>query len=147
MGQHFINNEVGEIYNSHSFTDEAKLKRYVDQVIEGAETGKFSYIAHPDVIGYFGEPEIYDAHMRRLCLALKEMDIPLEFNLLGFEENRIYPSDRFFKIVAEVGNKVILGCDAHHAAKVADKEILAAAYAKLEEYGITPIEELKLRKG
>ncbi|MBR2460548.1 MAG: histidinol-phosphatase [Clostridia bacterium] len=145
MGQHFVNNEVGEVYNSHPFTDEAKLKRYVDQVLEGARTGKFSYVAHPDVIGYFGEPEIYDLYMRRLCTELKALGIPVEFNLLGFEEKRIYPSERFFKIVAEVGNEVIVGCDAHGVAKVADKDILRAAYAELAGYGITPITELKLR--
>lgn len=145
MGQHFVNNEEGEIYNSVSFENEDKLERYVDQVIEGMQTGKFTYLAHPDVIGFFGDEDIYYKHMRRMCVELKKLNIPLEFNLLGFGEKRIYPSERFFKIAKEIGNDVIIGCDAHHAANVADPVIVSEAEEFLKALGIIPIESVKLR--
>ena len=146
MGQHFVGNEQGEVYNGREFTDEGKLVRYVDQVIEGAKTGAFTYFAHPDLINYAGDnEELYRTEMRRLCEAFKELGIPLEFNLLGFEEHRNYPCDRFWNVVAEVGNEVILGCDAHQPSKVAAKEIVAGAIEKLKEFGITPIESVEIR--
>ena len=146
MGQHFVGNEQGEVYNGREFTDEGKLVRYVDQVIEGAKMGAFTYFAHPDLINYAGEnEELYRTEMRRLCEAFKALDIPLEFNLLGFEEHRIYPRDCFWNIVAEVGNRVILGCDAHQPSKVADKDILSGAIEKLKTFGITPIDSVEIR--
>ncbi len=146
MGQHFVGNERGEVYNGGAFTNEDKLVRYVDQVICGAKTGAFTYIAHPDLIGYAGDDaELYRSEMRRLCAECKALDIPLEFNLLGFEEHRNYPCDRFWEIVAEVGNAVILGCDAHQAVKVADKKIVSDAMEKLAQFRITPIERVTLR--
>ena len=146
MGQHFVGNERGEVYNGGAFTNEDKLVRYVDQVIRGAKTGAFTYFAHPDLIGYVGEnEELYRTEMRRLCEAFKELGIPLEFNLLGFEEHRNYPCDRFWNVVAEVGNEVILGCDAHQPSKVADKDILSGAIEKLKEFGITPIDSVEIR--
>ena len=146
MGQHFVGNERGENYNGWSFTEDEKIPRYVDQVIEGAKTGAFTYIAHPDLLGYSGENgELYRREMRRLCAEMKAMGIPLEFNLLGFEEHRNYPCDRFWEIVSEVGNEVILGCDAHHAVKVADKGIISAAEEKLRRFGLTPLDSVTLR--
>ena len=146
MGQHFVGNERGEVYNGGAFTNEDKLIRYVDQVIEGAKTGAYTYFAHPDLINYAGEnEELYKSEMRRLCTEFKALNVPLEFNLLGFEEHRIYPRDSFWSIVAEVGNDVILGCDAHQPSKVADKDIVSGAIEKLKEFGITPIESVAIR--
>lgn len=143
MGQHFINDEEGEIYNSVPFENEDKLERYTEQVLEGMSTGRFAYLAHPDVIGFSGDADIYYKHMRRMCEELKKMDIPLEFNLLGFEEKRIYPSERFFRIAKEVGNEVIIGCDAHKVQAVADPVTVDAAEAFLSGLGITPISALR----
>jgi len=146
MGQHFVGNEQGEVYNGGAFTNEDKLIRYVDQVIEGAKTGAFSYIAHPDLIGYSGDnAELYRSEMRRLCTEMKVLGLPLEFNLLGFEEHRNYPCDRFWEMVSQVGNAVILGCDAHQPIKVADKKIISDATEKLKQLGLTPIESIELR--
>lgn len=145
MGQHFVNNEEGEIYNSVPFENEDKLERYVEQVIEGMKTGCFTYLAHPDVIGFTGDENIYRKHMYRLCDELKKMDIPLEFNLLGFENKRIYPSKRFFGIAKEVGNSVIIGCDAHEVRTVADPEILTQAESFLSELGITPLQSVQIK--
>lgn len=146
LGQHFVGNERGEVYNGGAFTNEDKLIHYVDQVIEGAKTGAYTYFAHPDLIGYAGEnEELYKSEMHRLCTEFNALDIPLEFNLLGFEEHRSYPRDSFWSIVAEVGNRVILGCDAHQPSRVADQEIIANAIEKLAQFGITPIKSVTVR--
>ena len=51
--------------------------------------------------------------MERLCLAAKELNIPLELNLLGLRANRTYPSERFFRIAKACGSTIVAGIDAH----------------------------------
>ena len=113
MGEHYIESESTSPYIGGRTTDEERLRRYVDTVIEGMETGKYKYVAHPDLVDYVGDDEIYNKHYRRLCEYLKSKNIPLEINLLGLSESRHYPSDRFFEIAKSVGNSAIIACDAH----------------------------------
>lgn len=47
--------------------------------------------------------------MERLCLAAKELNIPLELNLLGLRANRTYPSERFFRIAKACGSTIVAG--------------------------------------
>ena len=46
MGQHFVLNEEEHIYSGELHHEEDMMMRYVDQVIEGLETGCFTYLAH-----------------------------------------------------------------------------------------------------
>lgn len=52
LGQHWLGNEIGERYCGTATEDESKLVRYCDQVIEGMNTGLFTYVAHPDLINF-----------------------------------------------------------------------------------------------
>lgn len=110
LGQHLNNNEVDATpYNK----DETNFRAYIDQVIEGLKTGDFVYLAHPDLGGYRFPQEVYEAEYTKLCKAAKELDIPLEINLLGLRTNRHYPDRRLFEIAGKIGNKIVLGVDAH----------------------------------
>ena len=84
--------------------------------------------------------------MRDFITALKEIDIPLEFNFLGYTSHRNYPNLDVWKIIAEVGNRVVIGLDAHKPEVYSDKENLKKAHEYLNDLGITPInlENLKL---
>lgn len=113
LGEHFTASEVTGPYTGHETESEADLQRYVDLVIEGMETGKYAYVAHPDLIHYIGSDEIYERHMLRLCQYLKAHNIPVEINLLGVVEHRHYTSGRFLRIAQKAGNSAIIGCDAH----------------------------------
>lgn len=119
LGQHFLDKEKDGTYSVRKTNDESILKRYVDIVIEAMKTGRYLYVAHPDVINYRGPEEIYVKHMKRLCQYLKEKDIPIEINMLGLWTGRHYPSSHFLKIAGEVGNSAVIGVDAH-----SPKEIL-----------------------
>ncbi len=145
LGQHYINNEYDGIW-SYTGGDEAAFHQYVNQVIEGIETGCFSYIAHPDLFRYTDDIDLYRCAMRRLCERAKELSIPLEFNMLGFIGKRSYPYDPFWDVVAEVGNDVIVGSDAHHPEHVFCPDFYEAATEKLLGLGVTPIKELKLKR-
>lgn len=147
LGQHYIDNEYDtRHYSGFQYEDEEYLKRYVDNVTEGIATDKFSYIAHPDLFRFVGDDEIYRKHYRRLCECAKALDIPLEINLLGLSEDRHYPSDRFYRIAAEVGNSFIFGCDAHAVDAVKNPRDLAIAEDFAKKFGITPLTRLNLRK-
>lgn len=113
LGQHFLGTETDDLYVGAPTRDEAILKRYVDTVIEGMSTGRYLYLAHPDVIHFTGADDIYEKHMMRLCKYLKEQNIPIEINMLGAFQGRHYPSDRFLGIAKKAGNSCIIGIDAH----------------------------------
>ncbi len=113
LGEHFTKAEPYSAYTGFPTDDESALEDYVDTVIKGMETGKYKYVAHPDLLNFTGENKIFKKHYMRLCQYLKSKDIPVEINLLGVNEGRHYTSDRFLEIAAEAGNTAIIGCDAH----------------------------------
>ncbi len=144
LGQHFIDNEESP-YNATPTTDEAALARYVDQVLCGLATGKYTYVAHPDVYNFVGDEDIYYRHMKRLCEGCKRMNIPVEVNLLGLMGHRHYPSDRFYRIAGEVGNDAVIGCDSHHVKDVADPEAVKEGRAFAERYGLRLLDTVTLK--
>lgn len=147
QGQHFLGNEVGEAHSVAWMADTAaELERYTGQVCEGMKTGAFSYLAHPDMFRFHEDDAIYTAQMRKICETASALDMPLECNLLGVRENRHYPSERFFRLVAAYNCKVILGCDAHSAKSLSNFQNWQDAYDFLARMGITNIvEDIRLR--
>ena len=146
LGQHFIGNESdGEPPCPRPTEDESGLERYVKQTAEALETGLFSCFAHPDIFNFTGDPRIYRKWYEKLCVRAKELDIPLEMNMLGLATGRHYPNAAFFRIVQEVGNEVILGCDAHAPGRVADPDEIDQSMRFLQACGISRVKEtLKL---
>ncbi|MBR1743862.1 MAG: histidinol-phosphatase [Lachnospiraceae bacterium] len=113
LGQHFLGQEHKSVYLGAPLRNDEILHRYVDTVIEGVKTGKYLYVAHPDVIHFIGSEKYYETEMTRLCTFLMEADMPIEINQLGAADGRQYPSDRFFQIAKKIGNTCIVGIDAH----------------------------------
>ncbi len=145
LGQHFLGNEIGEPYSGRPTLDRKLLERYVSQTIEAMETGLFSCFAHPDLLRYIGSGKVYEQEMRRLCRAALQAEVPLEINLLGLREGRHYPNERFWRVAAEEGNPVILGCDAHRPEHVADVKSEETARALAERLGLSLLDTLPLR--
>ncbi len=146
LGQHFIGNEIGEPYCGRPTDRREVLERYVSQTIEAMQTGLFSYFAHPDLIRFTGADDEYRRQMRRLCRAAAELDTPLEINLLGIREGRNYPDERFWRIAAEEGNAVVLGCDAHRPEDLLDRESERKALALVEKLGLDLRTRVPLRE-
>ena len=73
MGQHFNDPEYDGAYMGAPVYEESLLIQYVDRIIEGMESGRYRYIAHPDLIRYMGGSEEYEKHMTRLCTFLKAL--------------------------------------------------------------------------
>lgn len=146
LGQHYLGNEVGSAYVASGTEDPALLRAYVDQCCAGLDTGRYTYLAHPDVFLFTGDAAIYESEMERLCRKALETDTPLELNLLGAGTHRHYPDERFWAIAGRVGCAAVLGSDAHKP------EALLAARAELqcramaERCGLRLMESVSLRK-
>lgn len=141
LGQHF-NSREPSMGTGAPTEDEAVLNKYVNLVIEGMETGKYQYVAHPDILNYIGPKEIYEYHMLRLCRYFKEKNIPVEINMLGVMENRHYPSDRFLSIAQKIGNSAIIGVDAHLPDRLENIEMQNKCRALADRYSLQLIDFL-----
>lgn len=146
LGQHWLGNEIGEKHVIFPSKDPHFISNYCRQVTEGMETGAFTYIAHPDMVNGLGWAEYFTQEMRKLCRNANKFGLPLEINLLGIRDNRIYPNDTFWKIAGEEGCRVILGSDAHAPEDVCRPADVAAALRLVEKYQLKLIDTVELRK-
>lgn len=146
LGQHYIGEEIGEAYLAKLQTgDPAVLEQYCNQTIDALYTGVFSCFAHPDILGFLGDPKDYKAQMRRLCRAAKACDIPLEINLQGLRRGRHYPNPLFWEIAAEEGCKIVIGCDAHKVEDIVSPEEVKVAENFAAQFDIQLLPTIELR--
>ena len=147
LGQHSLGNEIEKIlYSGHGTTDGSYLKQYVDQCLAGIDTGKYLYLAHPDLFLFNGDEAVFDREYRRLCREVKKRNIPLEINFLGLMEERWYPNEKFWKIAGEEGNTAVFGCDAHTPKAVWNPETEQKALQLAAKYGLKVQETVPMPK-
>lgn len=140
MGEHFLSDETaGGLHNAKVTDDYELLKKYSETVAEGIRTKKFTYVAHPDCLYYTADLEVYREEMRKICVASRECNIPLEINFLGIRDNRHYPNEAFMALAGEEKAPVTFGFDAHDAAAVYDGESLKTAMEYVEKFGLNYI--------
>jgi hypothetical protein len=94
-------------------------------------------------LDFGGDDDFYRAEMKRLCLAAKKMNLPLELNCVGVKQNRCYPNEKFWRIVGDVGNKVIIGVDAHYPEAFLEKETVRRCEEISRKFELFPLRELK----
>jgi len=146
LGQHFIEPErEGVQHITVKTEDPIRLKQYVDSIIAGMKTGYFSYVAHPDVVRFTGEVAVYQKEMRRMCIAARELEVPLEINFLGIRDNRHYPNEAFWQVVGEEQAPVTFGFDAHDVASAYDSASLEKARVMVKKYHLNDIGAAKIR--
>jgi len=109
------------------------------------QTGLFSYLAHPDLIFFTGEDQIYRHFMRQICREAKSCDLPIEINLLGIARDRNYPDERFWQVAAEEGCRVVLGIDAHDPKAMLDQRSEQVARELAARYGLVPEDFVQLK--
>ena len=141
LGQHFLGSDEYGMYVGMPVRSDELLTQYVDTVIEGAKTGRYLYVAHPDLIHYHGNRTLYKKEMVRLCTALKELEIPLEINLLGAADGRNYPDDTFWDIARKIGNPCIVGFDAHSPNQLINEHGRKQVEKLLKKHRLTLSEE------
>ena len=146
LGQHAlfgITDRAGEYLTSK---EEKYLAHHCGLQREAMDTGAITYVAHPDMFNFTGSKEVYERHIRPLCRHARELDIPLEINLLGLRTNRHYPRPHFWQIAGEEGCKVILGCDAHEPASFLDETGPRAAAELVNRFGLNLLQTAALHK-
>ncbi|MBQ4506579.1 MAG: histidinol-phosphatase [Firmicutes bacterium] len=144
LGQHYLGDDPYGHYVGRP-CGEAELTQYVDQSIEGMNTGVYLYFAHPDLPFFIGPDDYYRREMTRLCEAAARLDMPLEINILGMRTGRNYPNEAFWEIAGKVGNRVVLGLDAHSPEGTKDEASEKKACEWAERFGFTIETELKLK--
>lgn len=125
FGNHFLFHKEGHIYTPRDFWGkEEYFDLYIDKAIEALNSKLFKIFAHPDLV--FLNYKKWSEKVEKRCIEMLEVakknDVYIEFNMGGFrrgmmqlgEEYRYgYPYDKFFELVKKVGNKIVIGVDAH----------------------------------
>lgn len=145
LGQHFVGNEINEPYSGRATGDVDTLKRYCRQAMEGMNTGLFTYLAHPDLIRFEGDRDVYRQEMRQLCQEARSCGMPLEVNVLGKWSGRNYPNLSFWALAAEEGCEVVIGCDAHDPKHLHREDAEEQLQAMIRHYGLKLLDKVPLR--
>lgn len=146
LGHHYLNSEYPN--GSHAFDkteDISILREYVSEIIEGMHSGYFSYVAHPDMLNFVGDMDVFLKETRKICLASNELNLPLEINFMGMRSNRNYPVCEFWKMAGEIGCPVTLGSDAHSVEAAYDAKCIEKAHKLIEKYNLNYIGRPKLK--
>ena len=144
LGQHQIEILPEYIHCYNEIDDRDMLRRFVDLTVAAMRTGVFSYVAHPDLIKFVGDEEIFLEETRRICEESLALGLPLELNFLGIRTNRVYPRESFWRMVGEMGAPVTFGFDAHDTEAAYDGESLKRALEMVEKFGLNYIGEPRL---
>lgn len=145
LGQHFLWDESQDSVYCSTFTDDLEmLKMYVERVVSGIKSKKFTYVAHPDCLVYTADEEIYREEMRKICVASRKCKIPLEINFLGIRAGRHYPNEAFLSVAGEERAPVTFGFDSHDTEAAFDGESLKKAEELVEKYNLNYIGKPKL---
>ena len=146
LGQHYIGDEIGDQYSGWETADVQHLRRYCNQVADAMYTGLFTYLAHPDLIHFVGDTQVYRDHVRTICRASKDSGVPLEWNFLGMRAGRHYPNMEFWHVAAEEGCDVVFGCDAHGPEEMNPDPWQQQAKEIVQQLGMHLIEDPVIRK-
>lgn len=141
LGQHYIAPENTTNKHTTFETDSIDdLKNYVGSIIEAMQTKVFTCVAHPDIFNFVGGAEVYQEEMRKICIASREMNIPLEINFWGIRTRRNYPTDSFWQVAGEEKSPVVFGFDAHDVLSAFDGETLEKAKEIVEKHNLNYLE-------
>ena len=142
----------GELFYIRNSIEESDMDRYYDEIEKALKTGLFTYFAHPDLFLTI-KTEFDDrakAMSRKLCELCKQYDIPIEINLNGMTwtlPNRIrYPYEPFWEIVGQVGNKVVIGYDAHWPEFFRETKYIEHALDIVKKYNLNLLNKDEIQK-
>ena len=145
LAQHHLGCEMYGDWSGKPTDDPETLRAYCTQTTEAMETGCFTYFAHPDLLRFIGDENIYEEEMRKLCRKAKSLSMPLEINFLGIHEDRHYPDERFWKIAGEEGCEAVFGVDAHDPESLVCPETARAAEEIVKRNGLFVRETVEFR--
>lgn len=148
LGNHFYQSDETNIYFGH--VEPEYIQYYFDTMIQAMETGMYAYVAHPELImknQYIGWNDTVEEGFHRVCQKAKELDMPLEFNVLGYMFNKrlgfvSYPHPRFWQIASQYKNKAIIGMDAHQIQDL-HKDKYKRALDEISKYDVELVDDIQ----
>lgn len=155
IGQHNKDLREGESEEYTYYCSDSDVLFYAKQVCEAMETGLFASLNHPDyfMLGRKCWSPACEEAARLICECAKRLCIPLEINLKGMRKSKQlykdgeyypYPYRKFFEIVEEYGNELIIGHDAHSPLDFEDSRELVKASQILEGLDLNILEEFDI---
>lgn len=165
LGQHFViaRDENNKMINPPRMSDPLSGRYpidYANSVVEAMKTGKFAYVAHPDLFLQHrdkvkeDQKEEYTENSRKaiemICETAAKYKIPLEVNLGGISAVEAgipgkgllqdgtypYPVPEFWRVAAEKGCDVLIGVDAHDPNALIDRKSEKIAKKIMRDAGI-----------
>lgn len=136
LGQHYTQNETDGYRVFEPTDDKGILNDYTSQVCEAIETGVFSCVAHPDVLNFVGDKDLYADALSKICRTANKAEIPVEINMIGLGRGRNYPSEELFKAIKKENSLAIIGCDAHSPSEMHCSALEEKALDTAKKYGI-----------
>lgn len=135
LGPHFIEEEQPDGVHIIHETDSVEfLRKYTNTVVDGIKSGVFTYVAHPDMINFIGDVEVFQKEIRKICVSSREFNVPLEINFLGIRSGRNYPNEAFWEVVGEEKSPVTFGLDSHEVMDAYDDISLIRAMEIVKKY-------------
>jgi histidinol-phosphatase (PHP family) len=128
-------------YRKRYFTGDvfAFQQTYFEHLAQAAETGLFDTLAHPDLVKNDAPDEWHFAriqpHIERALDRIAKTGSAMELNTSGLNKAipEMNPGPRMLELIRERGIPVVLGADAHHPRRVADR--YEQALRMLDELG------------
>ena len=127
FGNHFMYYKEGDYITNipEEMGSLRYLKQYEEKAIKALKSGYFKIMAHPDFyLKYCGLTKGAKECAYNICRTAKENNVYLEINEMCFRrdgktliDNEVrygYPTKFFFEVAKEIGNKFIIGVDAHN---------------------------------
>lgn len=105
-----------EIHYYDEYRLEDLYNRYFELLVQGAQSGLFDVMAHPDLIKKFFKLEPEPVHLYDPVIkAIASAGVALEFSSAGLRKpcRETYPSGEFLKICRRYDIPLTLGSDAH----------------------------------
>lgn len=112
--------------NDNKVKDDAlRIDSYFRHLIDGAQSGRYDSMAHPDVIRTYGvvnefHPEQHEEVIRDFLQTLVDEDRCMEVNTSGLTKGafEVHPDPRILDWAAEMGVRLTIGSDSHRPGSV-----------------------------
>lgn len=140
FGNHY--DTVREDFYFGAVNSPEDVRRYARHAIKGLESGLFACLAHPDVFmqGYTRFDANCRSASRDICVAAREHNVLLEYNLSGLNNHNRrgagFPCPAFWEIAAEENAAAVIGIDAHSPERYRNRELYDLAVMHLSALGI-----------
>ena len=106
-------------------SDSMRVDSYFRHLIDGAQSGRYDSMSHPDVIRTYGvvrefKPAEHEEVIREFLQAVVDEDICMEVNTSGLTKGayKVHPDPLILDWAAEMGVKLTMGSDSHRPGSV-----------------------------